>query len=654
MAYHKTWRRCRTEVHALAAHGSSSDEDNQVLERTHYSSSGQDEHLGCVVASPTSAHTDSSDIESGHCPSNSSAILESDFNSNLEDDDSSGGSDIELDTNDKPDLDDKLRKWATENKLTRACVNELLAILRHEGHELPKDARTLLKTPRSVVDSEKCGGEYAYYGLEKCIVKILVKHENFVEENNSISLKINVDGTPLYKSTNDQFWPILVSFDNFLPGVVALFRGKSKPEPLEHFLEDFIEEYSRLVEEGITYDDKKLNVHIMAFICDAPARSFLKCTKGHSGYHACERCTVRGGYDGRVVYNTVEEITPRTDEQFLEMAYSPDHQLERTPLIEFGFPCVTSFVLDYMHLVCLGVVRRILVYLKKGPRVCKLSIQLQNRISDNLKLLNGQLPSEFARQPRTLDILEKWKATEFRQFLLYTGPVVLKGIVDENLYEHFLTLSVAMSFILDNHDDKRNEYLPYSRQLLEYFVGNCQNIYGPTFNVYNVHNLTHLCDDVEHFQCSLNELSAFPFESKLNFVKKLVRNAHNPIAQATKRMTESEEAGAVVMVHGNFKYISVKRKDSCFLLRTEQFAFVKEKRDDGYCVCDITRKRHLENLFTRPCQSMLLNIAFITDDNIGNCRRRILHENELYRKSICLTHSNGFVLLPMLHGEERQ
>ncbi|XP_022111442.1 uncharacterized protein LOC110990667 [Acanthaster planci] len=651
MAYYKTWRRCRAEVLTLAAN-SSGDEDNQPIFTASQYPSG-DEHEDFNDALPQPVQANSSDNGSG----DSSTTLESDLDSDLEDYmyDSSGESDIEIDTNDTPTLDDKLRKWATENNLTRACVNGLLVILRHEGLRLPKDARTLLKTPRNVVVAEKCGGEYAYYGVERYITKTLVKQENFVEERNLISLKINIDGIPLYKSSKDQFWPILASFGNFHPGVVALFRGKTKPEPVEHFLQDFIHEYSTLVDEGITYDDKKFAVHVEAFICDAPARSFLKCTKGHSGYHACERCTVKGAHvGGRITYDTVEETASRTNDQFLEMAYSPDHQLQRSPLIEIGFPCVTSFVLDYMHLVCLGVVRRILIYLKKGPRKCKLSQQLLNRISEKLSFLNGQLPSEFARQPRSLDDLERWKATEFRQFVLYTGPLVLNGIVDDNLYVHFLTLTVAISICLDTHHDKRNEYLPYARQLLNYFVENCQHIYGPTFNVYNVHSLTHLCEDVDHFQCSLNELSAFPFESKLNIVKKLVRNAHNPIAQATKRMMESEEAGADKAVHRNHLHISVKRKDSCFLLRTEQFAFVKEKRNDGHWVCDITRKRHLQNLFTRPCQSMLFNIAFITNDNIGNCRRQILHEDELYHKGICLEYNNGFVLMPMLHGQGRR
>ena len=141
------------------------------------------------------------------------------------------------------------------------------------------------------------------------------------------------------------------------------------------------------------------------------------------------------------------------------------------------------------------------------------------------------------------------------------------------LYEHFLTLSVGMSFLLDNNNEKRNEYLPFARNLLAYFVGNSTNTYGSTFNVYNVHNIPHLCDDAEHFQCSLNEISAFPFENKLKFIKKLVRNAHNQIAPVTKRLMEYEASESYLIMHKNPITISVKRKDSCVLLKTEQFAF---------------------------------------------------------------------------------
>ena len=167
-----------------------------------------------------------------------------------------------------------------------------------------------------------------------------------MEENDSIYLMVNVDGAPLYNSTNDQFWPILVSFDMFHPFVVALFRGKSKPMPVDHFLEDFLEEYSYLAAEGITYDDKNLTVNIKAFICDAPARCFLKCIKGHTGYNACERC-MKENMNSDVMYDAgVEDTAPGAMSNF-----------STRPILQFTNQHVPTilvskcniFPLDYMH-----------------------------------------------------------------------------------------------------------------------------------------------------------------------------------------------------------------------------------------------------------------------------------------------------------------
>ena len=78
-----------------------------------------------------------------------------------------------------------------------------------------------------------------------------------------------------------------------------------------------------------------------------------------------------------------------------------------------------------MHLVCLGVVRRLLFFLTvNGPRQCKLSSQQIKLLSDKMVMLNGEMPSDFARQPRSFEYLKRWKATEFRQFLLYSGLVI--------------------------------------------------------------------------------------------------------------------------------------------------------------------------------------------------------------------------------------
>ena len=117
----------------------------------------------------------------------------------------------------------------------------------------------------------------------------------------------------------------------------------------------------------------------------------------------------------------------RNEEIFKQFGYS-DHQNTVSPLTEIGIDVINLFPLDYMHLVCLGAVRRILNYLKKGPGR-KISANQINEISSLLLSLNGHMPSEFSRKPRSLIDLDRWKATEFRQFLLYTGPIVLRDII---------------------------------------------------------------------------------------------------------------------------------------------------------------------------------------------------------------------------------
>lgn len=68
----------------------------------------------------------------------------------------------------------------------------------------------------------------------------------------------------------------------------------------------------------------------------------------------------------------------------------------------------------------------------------------KSNISQSLFNLRKLVPSEFARLPRSLDDLKYWKATEFREILLYTGVIVLKSNLKKEFYGHFLLLVVSI------------------------------------------------------------------------------------------------------------------------------------------------------------------------------------------------------------------
>lgn len=84
-----------------------------------------------------------------------------------------------------------------------------------------------------------------------------------------------------------------------------------------------------------------------------------------------------------------------------------------------------------------GVVRRILhlLYCVTKPR--KLSIRQKSELSTRLVELRNEIPSEMARKPR--DMLNRWKSTELCQLCLYTGPVVLDGLVEQDVSNQFLS-----------------------------------------------------------------------------------------------------------------------------------------------------------------------------------------------------------------------
>jgi hypothetical protein len=53
---------------------------------------------------------------------------------------------------------------------------------------------------------------------------------------------------------------------------------------------------------GLIVDQKTKTIKIYSFVCDAPARSFIKGIKYPTGYSSCEKCTVHGEHDGKVIF----------------------------------------------------------------------------------------------------------------------------------------------------------------------------------------------------------------------------------------------------------------------------------------------------------------------------------------------------------------
>ena len=292
-------------------------------------------------------------------------------------------------------------RWILKYQISRNAKNDLLIILRQYGHpEMPKCARTLLKTQRQVHTEIKCGGDYIYLGISNGISRVFASNPYLQMDSNTIDLVVNVDGVPLYKSSSTQIWPAICKFSNYPPFIFSLFCGTKIPDDSEEFLREFLHEFDVLRETGFQNGNNIFLINLHAFVCDAPARQFIKCVKSHAGYFGCKICTVEGSYElGRVVFDDID--SPLRDyESFEQALYLDTHQIHHSILIGKGIKCVTQLPLDYMHLVFLGVIKRLLLFWKEGPRQYRLSAAQLAVVSEKLKDFKGKMPSEFARQSR--------------------------------------------------------------------------------------------------------------------------------------------------------------------------------------------------------------------------------------------------------------
>lgn len=271
--------------------------------------------------------------------------------------------------------------------------------------------------------------------------------------------------------------------------------------------------------------------------------------------------------------------------------------------------------------------------------------------------------NEFQRKPRTLKELDRWKATELRQFLLYTGPFILKKVLSPERYSNFLKLSLAFTILLDTNDSKINNSC--AKELLKSFVCEIPILYDLCFLTYNFHNLLHIHEDAK-LHGSLDGISAFKFENHLQKVKRKVRKAGGVATQIYKRCVESSYH---IKKEDNYKQPKIFRKikDGKILnIKTNGFLF-SLRYPNNYCLVEnkivkITEINISQNVplfsgteitnltaaFLQPIDSTYFNIYWAADIAFGT--KIEFNINQINKKVLCLRDSldNSYFFKPLL------
>lgn len=266
-----------------------------------------------------------------------------------------------------------------------------------------------------------------------------------------------------------------------------------------------------------------------------PQQQHLVCTLHHSMLSmAAVSAGATGVYRRKVVFPELNS-NPRTDSEFRSKS-CPAHHRGRSVLEDLPIDMVSDFPLDPMHLLYLGVVKKIIGLWMKRRRGSpqKLTTKSIDNLNKKMSSYIMYYPDEFQRKPRRMDHYKMWKATEFRDFLLYTGPIALKGVITNSAYKHFMALSTAARILVSSEHSKYNKA---AEDLLKYVVCHFKTLYGVENLTYNVHCLLHLAADTMKYG-QLDKFSAFKFEAYLGKIKRKIRTAYLPLQQICNRIAE--------------------------------------------------------------------------------------------------------------------
>ncbi|XP_064468151.1 uncharacterized protein LOC135378916 [Ornithodoros turicata] len=368
-----------------------------------------------------------------------------------------------------------------------------------------------------------------------------------------LTLSVNADGSPMFKSANYSIWPVQLTINEMAPHlrwqfivVPLLWYGAHHPN-MTLLLEAFATQMQNLARDGIPWiaagQHVKSKVYCISCVADAPARAAMANMVQYNGYYGCTWCLhpgvcVEGCVKYPVTIGAVPERTARGTAEDMSAAAASQRTVRGvkgpSPLLNVpGFDIVWAFRPDYMHCALLGVTRQFLE-LWFGNRGEEYYIgQPQTLSKVNNRIVNIKPPQCINRPPRDLSLRKYWKASECQSWLLYYCLPCVINVLPKKYCQHFALLVSGLHLLLKSH--VTYEDVEESTEKITEFVVKVHFLYGETQMTSNVHTLLHLPKSTL-LHGPLWALSCFAFESNIGHLLKLVSSSNGVPFQILSRI----------------------------------------------------------------------------------------------------------------------
>ncbi|KAK7880001.1 hypothetical protein WMY93_033332 [Mugilogobius chulae] len=388
------------------------------------------------------------------------------------------------------------------------------------------------------------------------VYKKLVYGDGPLIDPKNISITWNTDGVPIFKSSKFSVWPFycIINELSFMERTkrenmifAGLWHGDSKPSMVT-FLRPLSDTLRKLADNGILVQPAELTsepfvckVLTIAGTCDLPAKALVLNSVQYNGKFGCRKCeqpgeTVKTGERGHVHAFPYQHGDPkgplRTNEKFaLDMKNAND---TKTTVKGVKGPCwlsklksydlIKGTAIDYMHSVLLGVMRLLMIQWF-SPEFSRQPFSMAKNAKEIDRRFQDISPPSSTRYPRSVASHRMFfKASEYRDILIFFGPIVFRGILQTLYYNHFLLLSEAIFILL--MESISPEQIDHAEKLLWNFCSQMANLYGERYETANVHLLVHLADSVRDLG-PLWTHSCFHFEDKNGYLLRLTHGTQN-------------------------------------------------------------------------------------------------------------------------------
>ena len=536
-------------------------------------------------------------------------------------------------------LSQDLFKIYTKHNISRRVMGEILEVLSSHDVDVPNTVYKLKRAcsnkqyTTEIVSNDE--GHYGYFSIEENI-RFLIDEE-IIQSSQNIDMIFNIDGLPLFRSSNVGIWPILMKIENIsysTPLPVSFFCGAGKPD-LSTFTQLFSSELTHLLTNGLSYGDKHFTFSIRYFVCDAVARSFVCCTVGHNGYNGCQYCRQRGvSYNGRMIFPEIG-IEERSDEDYA--LCSENNQRSESPFASI-IGLNTGFVPDPMHCVYLGVVKKLLSYYFSSTKHLRLPCRLTRRqiqqVSESIFHYRMLFGPEFQRSRlRPMSELEHFKAKEYRMFILYTCPLIMKSVLPERYFKNLLLLHFAM-YVFASYTES---LFTHAEACIHNFITSMGELFGEQSLIYNIHLLSHLSKFVRMYG-HLDVFSAFDFENYLGLLKRRIRPTWKIFESVKSQMRNLRLH--VEKTHTKAIFTSDIPNNCCIDTNDKVILIENVTNENRVCGRELIFSR---NVYDYPYPSQLLKIGYYSKS------RSYLTERNVVKKCLIMpSDSNEYLVLPLV------